>query len=589
MVKLKRVIFLILLIILSQSLAVTIKAPAVAITSRGYVGVPITIDIKVGKGSGHVYMDTLPLTQLDMQGSARIAYKVACDIAKKNPDNYNVYITVRSDVPVVGGPSAGGTMTVGIVADLLNLSLNKNVMMTGMINPDGSIGPVGGILEKIEAAKEANCTIFLIPKGQRYQTYEGQRIDAVEFGKKLGIKVIEVSNIYQALKYFTGKDIEPINYPPNPEIERKYKDIMKNLADKILKEAKVKYDTVKKKIETTLYPLDYQTTIANKLAEAKTLLDKAESEYIKGDYYSATSRAFNALIDLEYLDSLDKYLSGNLDIRDYLKNIEDDIYKKKEKIYSVNLTYNNFETLLSARERIHEASNYLDQAWKNYYNGNLNLALYYGSLAKLRGESAIWWLNLGDKKGEIIKKDKIKFLAQQYLDYSETLSTYVETLFPDIDFSGVEDDIKEAKKAYEDGDYLLAISKSIDASVKAEVPLVLIGKDLTYIKKYARNKINLAEQYNITPIAALSYYEYANNLDNNVSKVLFYKYSSYYAQMDIDIAKLKSKNILPTAEIKGNVLRIEENKNNIYNDVGVAIVSALIGFVGGYIFRKIRA
>ena len=38
--------------------------------------------------------------------------------------------------------------------------------MTGTINPDGSIGPVGGIFEKAEAAYTGSAKYFLIPKGQ---------------------------------------------------------------------------------------------------------------------------------------------------------------------------------------------------------------------------------------------------------------------------------------------------------------------------------------------------------------------------------------------------------------------------------------
>ncbi len=42
--------------------------------------------------------------------------------------------------------------------------------MTGMINPDGSIGPIGGILQKIDAAYSVGATRFLLPKGQMTYT-----------------------------------------------------------------------------------------------------------------------------------------------------------------------------------------------------------------------------------------------------------------------------------------------------------------------------------------------------------------------------------------------------------------------------------
>ena len=40
-------------------------------------------------------------------------------------------------------------------------------MMTGMINPDGTVGPVGGILEKIMGANSKGIKVFLIPSGSQ--------------------------------------------------------------------------------------------------------------------------------------------------------------------------------------------------------------------------------------------------------------------------------------------------------------------------------------------------------------------------------------------------------------------------------------
>ncbi|XRO75392.1 S16 family serine protease [Methanocaldococcus sp. 28A] len=279
----KMLALLLIIFLLNSAFAVIIKAPAVSLTDVGYIGVPINIQINVTKGDGHVFMDTMPLTELDMQGSARIAARVAGEVTGKDINKYNTYIIVRSDVPVIGGPSAGGTMTIGIICALMNWTINKNVMMTGTINPDGSIGPVGGILEKIEAAKKANCTIMLIPKGQRYIEVDGNKVDAVEFGKKLGIKVIEVGSIYDAIPYFTNKKIVMKEYPKNPIIEDKYQKIMKHLCEDILKLANKKYENVSKELNEDLYIInyEYQKMLSSELIASKTLLEKANQEYIK--------------------------------------------------------------------------------------------------------------------------------------------------------------------------------------------------------------------------------------------------------------------------------------------------------------------
>ena len=152
---------------------VTVYAPAVASTDTGYVGVISTITVKIqSNGSGRVFVDTLPLTQVDMQGSARLAVKVAsalvendenCDI---DPSTYDYFFVVRTSSPIIGGPSAGGIMTVATIALLENWDLSDKTVMTGMINPDGSIGPIGGITHKIDAANSVGANHFLIPSGQ---------------------------------------------------------------------------------------------------------------------------------------------------------------------------------------------------------------------------------------------------------------------------------------------------------------------------------------------------------------------------------------------------------------------------------------
>ncbi|NPA62301.1 MAG: hypothetical protein GXN95_01970 [Methanococci archaeon] len=590
---------LLAIFILNSVSAVIIKAPAVSLTDMGYVGVPINIQINVSKGTGHVFMDTLPLTELDMQGSARIAAKVAGEITGKDMNKYNVYITVRSDVPVVGGPSAGGTMTIGIICDLMNWSLNKHVMMTGMINPDGSIGPVGGILEKIEAAKKANCTIMLIPKGQRYINVDGNKVDAVAFGKKLGVKVIEVGSIYDAIPYFTGKKIVMKQYPENPAIEDKYKEIMKHLCDKILKMANEKYNYLSNALNTPYIGYEYQKMLLSELSSSKALLDKANDEYLKNDYYSATCSAFNALIKLETIEHTLNYLTGDEDVKTFLNRVQLDINHDKEIVYSKNVTTSNFEEVLAGRIRIAEAEKLLDNAWKSYYLGNYENAIKYGSFAKLRGESAVWWVSLKENNtGKEINNSTLKPLAQQYLDNAETISTYVETVFPNLPTDELENDLEAAKKAYKEGDYLLTIAESIDTCVKAEIPLVMFG-DIDYSKKYARNKINLAESLGITPISALGYYEYANTLNDTISKVMYYKYSSYYAQMDIDVMRcLNRTNCSGISEIavenssseEQTTVSCEGNSNgNFTTTVLSAIIGGIVGFAGGYFSRKVKS
>jgi PDZ domain-containing protein len=66
----------------------------------------------------------------------------------------------------VGGPSAGTMFATGIV-DLLtpgDLTGGGHVAGTGTIEPDGTVGAIGGIRQKLAGAREAGATLFIMPK-----------------------------------------------------------------------------------------------------------------------------------------------------------------------------------------------------------------------------------------------------------------------------------------------------------------------------------------------------------------------------------------------------------------------------------------
>ncbi len=127
--------------------------------------------------------------------------------------------SIETNASVIGGPSAGAALTVATIAVLENKILNPKVMITGTINSDGTIGPVGEIVAKAKAAKDIGATTFIVPDGQAVQTYYIPEEKCQKFGpvtyctteytakkvdasKDAGITVKEVSNINEALGYF---------------------------------------------------------------------------------------------------------------------------------------------------------------------------------------------------------------------------------------------------------------------------------------------------------------------------------------------------------------------------------------------------
>jgi uncharacterized protein len=190
----------------------------------------IAVDIRNG-GKGLVLVDTEIPTGVDFQTSARTALKVAQSVTGVDLSTKDVIFSIRSkgngtsnDLQAVDGPSAGAAMTVLLVSELRSssgTSLKQNVLMTGTINPDGTIGPVGGVFEKAQAAGKYGATTFLVPTGQAVyneQTCEKKQEGPVVFQtcrseqkslsdytvKNYGMAVVEVSDVEGALKQFVS-------------------------------------------------------------------------------------------------------------------------------------------------------------------------------------------------------------------------------------------------------------------------------------------------------------------------------------------------------------------------------------------------
>jgi hypothetical protein len=113
---------------------------------------------------------------------------------------------------VIDGPSAGALMTVGTLSLFRGEELQDDITMTGTINPDGTVGPVGGIPYKVDGVTEAEKTRMLIPVGQRNSdNNEGETVDIVDLGQRNDIEVSEAADIYEVYEAFTGGDL------PRPE------------------------------------------------------------------------------------------------------------------------------------------------------------------------------------------------------------------------------------------------------------------------------------------------------------------------------------------------------------------------------------
>ncbi len=123
---------------------------------------------------------------------------------------FNVHVGGHTD-----GPSAGMLTTTTMIALLRNQPLSANTTMTGTINPDGTAGPVGGIVQKMEGAQATGIKRFGFPIGCRNHKdmKTGETVDLVALGQRLGMETKEIGDLYEGYEFLTGQTLprsEPI-------------------------------------------------------------------------------------------------------------------------------------------------------------------------------------------------------------------------------------------------------------------------------------------------------------------------------------------------------------------------------------------
>lgn len=102
---------------------------------------------------------TVSVTPLEVDGRTQIGIQLGTQT-----DDFPVDVTIGID-PSIGGPSAGLMFSLGIYDTLTPGSLTggRAVAGTGTVDASGSVGPIGGIQQKIVGAKDDGAELFLVP------------------------------------------------------------------------------------------------------------------------------------------------------------------------------------------------------------------------------------------------------------------------------------------------------------------------------------------------------------------------------------------------------------------------------------------
>ena len=116
------------------------------------------------------------------------------DIAEEYFKEHEIHIHIPEGAVPKDGPSAGITMATAILSAVTEIPVRADVAMTGEITLRGRVLPIGGLKEKMLAAKKAGLTTVIVP--------EENRADVAQMDAEItdGLNIIYVNEMAQVIK-----------------------------------------------------------------------------------------------------------------------------------------------------------------------------------------------------------------------------------------------------------------------------------------------------------------------------------------------------------------------------------------------------
>ncbi|MGN1205599.1 MAG: endopeptidase La [Eubacterium sp.] len=158
-------------------------------------GDTLEIEVNIMPGEGNLIL-TGQLGDV-MQESARIALSYVRSIVKKDAmyfKEHDIHLHVPEGAVPKDGPSAGVTMSTALYSAIEEIPVDAKVAMTGEVTLRGKVLPIGGLKEKLLAAKSAGIKKVLVPQENKPD------VEELEEEITEGIKIVFVTKVQQVLK-----------------------------------------------------------------------------------------------------------------------------------------------------------------------------------------------------------------------------------------------------------------------------------------------------------------------------------------------------------------------------------------------------
>jgi uncharacterized protein len=525
------------LILISTCFAGDMTVLGVQENGDDFIGLFATLNLEIVNGSRRVFFNTMPLAETDTQASARLAVDVACQTLEINCNNKDFLYSISANSPMIGGPSAGAAMSILAMSELMGVSLRKDAAITGTINPDKSIGVVGGVVEKAKICETSGLSAILIPKGTNY-LFENE---------SLNIEIIEIETINQAFAFFSGIIFSE---PSNELNKSSFNIFMKIMSENLIKYANTSFNTL---IKTNLTTLNNSDKLAIESLTNSTIIDieKMNDLYLENNYYSASSYSVRVGINSIYTTYLIDYFLNKTNLTLMIEELNssiNDFENNFEKIIIID-NVNDFEAISISIERMFEAKDLLNLSINSLNNNNSINTLYNLAFAKVRLKTSESWFGLKDLlKGDLyyeFNQDDFSTLAYTRIENAKTLLNYAKSMQESYYTDSSNDLIEKSVQAYNKGNIIFSLFQSLKSISNSNLALSLSGvtdknldERIELLMNLAAKNINLAESKKVIPILAYSYYEYGQTFkdSNPLQSIIFFEYSKQFSLLSEQLA-----------------------------------------------------
>ncbi len=310
-------------------------------------GTLVGLEISLQEGTGQTFISLNPPIGVTTQKSIQIAVSNAFSSSNQEQGTCDVSLVFYAPpVAQLDGPSAGASIAAHTYSLINNMEIDKKTIITGAIDENGFVIPVGGVYEKALIALENNLTTIITPPLTIPEKTILSKLKT-DYNFTL-VEVLVLSDILDYALY--GKEVKEtlfeINLEILPEIEEYPFKTDEDLQDFYpLVEKTIIYQ--EESMQNIPKPQGFES-LANYF---QSVLNNTKTLSEKGYYFTAANRGFLYYIDISTIVN-----GQNLNIENKKIEVEECL----NSLPKINKTTENFQWVISSELREYWAKNKLN-------------------------------------------------------------------------------------------------------------------------------------------------------------------------------------------------------------------------------------